>query len=199
MKRTAIRKKTCKCGNPKCYPSLGFSGWNFKCAPEEIKEKVGTKTQLARKKKNARLSAALKIRKDAAIENKSSELELFFHLAAIELANKPYCAECNQFIPSAYYRAATAHILPKKKEYGFPSVAAHPKNKLFLGAGCGCHNKTHRWDTFAKMKVWPLAVEAFKEIYPYIAENEKKNIPQVLLNTLDTSITQVSQTENTKD
>lgn len=112
------------------------------------------------------------------------ELDLWFRYMAIEMAKRPWCEECGAWIPPNFYRSATAHILPKKKEYGFPSVSTHPKNVLFLGAGCGCHNKTHRWDKFSKMKVWPLAVAAFKEIYPFIAEEEKKNIPQILLDTL---------------
>ena len=30
------------------------------------------------------------------------------------------------------------------------------------------------------MACWPLAVRNFKEIYPYIDDSEKKNIPEVL-------------------
>jgi hypothetical protein len=90
------------------------------------------------------------------------------------------CWECGESIPKKYARAATAHILPKKKEYGFPSVATHPLNFLILGAGCGCHNKTHRWDKFCTMKVWPLAVERFVSIYPSIAKTERRIIPEVL-------------------
>lgn len=121
-------------------------------------------------------------------------LELFFKLAAVELAKSPWCENCGAFIgiakfddnPDVYrprltieqvYRNATAHILPKAI---FHSVRAHPLNKLFLNTTCGCHNKSHRWDTFSKMECWHLAVRNFKEIYPYIDDEEKKNIPDVL-------------------
>ena len=104
-------------------------------------------------------------------------LVLYFKLAAIELAKSPRCENCGEFISEQYYRAATAHILMKSKFY---SVRAHPKNKLFLGAGCGCHNESHRWDTFSKMQIWPIAVRNFKEIYPFIDDAEKKNIPAIL-------------------
>ena len=110
-----------------------------------------------------------------------AEMDLFWKTAAKELDEKPYCMECGKFIPAKYYRAATAHCLPKRKEYGFPSVASNLNNRLFLGAGCGCHARYDRsWEDAAQMKVWPLAVEKFKILYPLIATSERKNIPEVL-------------------
>ncbi len=120
-------------------------------------------------------------------------LENFFKDAAKEIAKNPYCIECGTFIPEKIkiigknysmdgYRCATAHVLPKKKEYGFPSVAANSINRLFLGAGCGCHNKyDSSWDNASKMKVFPLAIEKFIMLYPLIDEKEHKNIPNVFL------------------
>jgi hypothetical protein len=121
-------------------------------------------------------------------------LELFFKLAATEISKCPWCLECGAFIglnkvndsPEIYkskitieqiYRNATAHIFAKAI---FHSVRAHPKNYLPLPASCGCHNKTHRWDTFVKMKCWDIAVAHIKEIYPYIDDSEKKNIPSLV-------------------
>jgi len=114
-----------------------------------------------------------------------AEMDLFWLTAEKELAAHPYCMECGEFIPPAFYRAATAHVLPKRKEYGFPSVAANLLNKIFLGAGCGCHNLyDNTWEDAAKMKVFPLAVSIFKKLYPFIHPSERKNIPEVFLQEL---------------
>jgi hypothetical protein len=112
-------------------------------------------------------------------------LQNFFAECAKELDQHPYCMECGTFIPRKYYRSATAHVLPKRKEYGFTSVASNIINKLFLGAGCGCHSKYDSdWEAAATMKVWPMAVEIFTKLYPLLKPEEKKNIPEVLLQEL---------------
>ena len=65
MAYSIIRKKTCKCGNPKCYPTLSFHGWNFKCAPQEIKDKNGTKKDVAKRNKAARNKVSNLLNKDS--------------------------------------------------------------------------------------------------------------------------------------
>ena len=96
-----------------------------------------------------------------------------------------HCWECGAKILKAFIRAAIAHVLPKRKNQ-FPSVATHEKNYMILGAGCGCHNKYDKsWEDAATMKVWPMAVERFIEIYPSIPAEEKKNIPEELLQELE--------------
>ena len=107
-------------------------------------------------------------------------LQKFFKEAAERISNNPHCMECGKFIPVSFYRAATAHVLPKRKEYGFPSIACHTENYLVLGAGCGCHNKYDKsWEDAAQMKIWPVAVEKFLKLYPLIDQKERKNIPEV--------------------
>jgi hypothetical protein len=86
------------------------------------------------------------------------------------LAKHPFCMECNSLIPPAYYHAAVAHIFQKSI---FKSIATHPFNYLFLGAGCGCHNRSHRLDTFSKMKVFPEAVDRFVIFRESIKERHK--------------------------
>lgn len=176
---SSIKRKACKHKGCNKMPQLSCAGYCWEHCPEEIKLKFKSKKDLQRKAANARKYANTKLRMANYKEN--TELELWFRSAALELSKHPYCEECGAYIPQEFYRAATAHILPKKKEYGFPSVATHPLNKLFLGAGCGCHNKSHRWDTFSKMKVWEKAVANFLEIYRHIHNDEIKNIPEVLL------------------
>lgn len=92
------------------------------------------------------------------------------------------CMECKQWIPEPYMRHATAHLLPKKI---FKSVATHPKNYLILGAGCGCHDKTHTISKFVKMKIWPEAKKRILEMMPLLPMDELRRISNQLLIALD--------------
>lgn len=94
------------------------------------------------------------------------------------------CQECGAVIPYYLRHSSVAHVLPKKKDYGFPSVATHPQNAIELGPGavCGCHTKyDNSWLSASKMKIFPLAKEKFKLIEPFIAEEERKRIPEIFL------------------
>lgn len=120
------------------------------------------------------------------LQNKASEdfekLQKFYNHVASEISKNPYCCECGSFIHEKYYRASSAHVLPKRKEYGFPSVSTNFINFLALGATCGCHHKYDTsWEDAAKMKVFPKAIEIFIELYPQIDKSELKNIPEVFL------------------
>lgn len=111
------------------------------------------------------------------------QLNKWFENATEELRRCPYCEECGEYIPAAYFRHATAHVLPKAI---FRSVATHPANRLFLGAGCGCHSKfDSAWSNAQEMKVWPKAEKIFLIIYPDIAEEEQRKIPYCLLKLIE--------------
>lgn len=120
-----------------------------------------------------------KIKHKPAIDNTGNELGgnittvKWFKEKTTLIDRNPYCSECGEFIPEVVRLHAVAHIFPKSPNSGFPSVATHPLNFLILGAGCGCHNKTHRLDTFSKMKVWPIAVERFLIFKDQITEKHK--------------------------
>jgi hypothetical protein len=91
------------------------------------------------------------------------------------LDRNPYCVECllngkQTFIPLPFRLHAIAHIFPKAQ---FPSVKTHPLNYLFLATSCGHHDKSHRLDTFSKMKIWPTAVERFLIFKDQIKEHHK--------------------------
>lgn len=133
------------------------------------------------------------VEKEADDKIEKAQMDLFWLTAEREIAKHPYCSNCNAHIPDKkmdgkgkwvttklYYRAATAHVIPKRKEYGFPSVAANLDNYLVLGSGCGCHNTyDNTWEDAAQMKIFPVAIEKFKKLYPHIALSERKNIPDV--------------------
>lgn len=92
------------------------------------------------------------------------------------------CMECNEWIPAQFFRHATAHLLPKKI---FKSVATHEINYLILGAGCGCHEKSHRIDKFRQMKIWPEAARRISILIPLLPMDELRHISNQLLEALD--------------
>lgn len=94
------------------------------------------------------------------------------------------CMECNTPISRLFARHATAHLLPKKL---FDSIKTNDLNYLILGAGCGCHNKTHRLDTFVKMKVWPIAKERIIALLPLLPYDELKFVSQQLYDVLESN------------
>jgi hypothetical protein len=102
-------------------------------------------------------------------ENKD-EIDAFFQDCYRIIAAYPRCSNCDAPIPIQFYRHAVAHIIPKSI---FESVATHPLNWLKLGATCGCHDLTHRLDTFSKMFVFRFAVDRFKVFEPLITEKHK--------------------------
>lgn len=156
---------------------------------EDRRPKPKPRKPILRKKPDATVSSKVRglinTDQNKLLKNKAAEdfaaLQRYFAEAAKIISMNPYCMECGAFIPEAYYRAASAHVLPKRKEYGFPSVCTMIENLLVLGAGCGCHDKYDRtWEDAATMKVFPKAIEIFKFLYPFIHPSERKNIPEVL-------------------
>lgn len=92
------------------------------------------------------------------------------------------CMECGKLISEVYARHATAHLLPKKL---FKSIATNDLNYLILGAGCGCHDKTHRIDKFVTMKVWPQAAKQINKLLPLLPYDELKFVSQQLYDALE--------------
>lgn len=87
------------------------------------------------------------------------------------------------------YRNSIHHILEKRPTM-FPSVALHEDNWLevcFYGNSChtNIHNSTITWELLHDSKEWEIIATKFQKIYPFIAENEKKNIPELLLKTIE--------------
>lgn len=138
----------------------------------------------------------LKEQQEASRKGDKTELEKYFEH---HMANSvPTCEECGFSAPwllqpkyEKLWKACQAHIAPKKKGM-FPSLAGVLENHLVLfpswgGHLCGCHSFfDSNWYNASTMKVWPKAVAIFKtKLYHLIPENEKKNIPEVLLKTLE--------------
>lgn len=173
MAYSSIIKK-CKCGCDR-MPAIFFEGYSYQCAPEEVRERVVQKKIASKKKSEQTKRLKNKIRKlgnevETEKDLERRRLDLFFEMVAKEIEKKPYCWETGEFISKTDYRNATAHIFPKAI---FKSISTHPMNYLVLSARNGSHDKTHRLDTFSKMKVWRLAVERFKIFEHEIKERHK--------------------------
>lgn len=87
------------------------------------------------------------------------------------------------------YRNSIHHLLDKRPTM-FPSIALNEDNWLevcFYGNSChtNIHNSIITWELLHDSLEWKIIVDKFKKIYLYIAETEKKNIPELLLKELD--------------
>lgn len=93
-------------------------------------------------------------------------------------ANCENCGHLLKATTSEKKRFVTAHILPKTKEGGFPAVATHPQNRMFLGMGlfsdCDCHTVYDHAtaEERASMKCHSLAVERFKQFRHILTPKE---------------------------
>ena len=125
----------------------------------------------------------LKVGENIEMVNHKFDLEEFFRIASLELSLNPICDECSDFIPAKIYRLknnvwvevdnyrnCVAHILFKSK---FHSVSCNHNNRLFLCAKNGCHERSHRLDTFSQMKIFPTAVMKFRLFENEIKESNK--------------------------
>jgi len=175
--RRYIPKKPCAHTGCSLFPSKGCGKFCYKHKKEDPGY-VRKQLRAAAKKdeKKVKLLAV-----DNLGNNDFQSLQNWFSDAARELAMMPVCQNCGALISIKAFRSATAHVLPKRDIYGFPSIRCHPLNRIFLGAECGCHKKyDSTWEQASQMKIWPLAVEIFIKIYPSIHPSEHKNIPEIL-------------------
>lgn len=177
---STIKRKRCKgeCGR---YPVLGLSGWCYKCVPEEIKAKVGTKRELAKKNKNAR-NRVSNLLNQHKLPVSGAELKRWFADRRKEMTGR--CDNCQY--PTCKndddkFHYSIAHILPKAY---FKSVATHPFNYLelcFWGLN-SCHTQMdNKMIDLTEMACWDKIVTRFVAMYPDIAPEERRRIPQILL------------------
>jgi hypothetical protein len=117
--------------------------------------------------------------KPLTIDEKKRKADLNVFFASQTLVMPFLCDNCRQPLyafSSLEKRAVIAHILPKsnKQSVGFPTVATHPQNKMFLCAKGGCH---HRWDNKwaedrQNMACYALALERFEQFKNLLTPEE---------------------------
>ena len=58
----------------------------------------------------------------------------------------------------------------------------HPKNYMILNMWGGAHGQyDSSWKNAMEMKVWPIAVEVIKILYPLLTPKEKKKLPDIVV------------------
>lgn len=117
----------------------------------------------------------------------SAEKERWFQDRRREM--KGFCKNCSK--PSfknsnEYFRFSIAHILAKRKSM-FPSVATHPSNWVELCGDCH-HNLDNCMIDLTDLACWDEVVVKFQKIYPSISPDERKRIPDILLQYLKTDL-----------
>lgn len=150
-----------------------------------IKEQASLPKQPKPRKPIAKKSKK-KIRQESeerAVSKKTGggEVDRWFQARRKEMTGRClHCGEKTTKHQDKWYRASIAHILPKRL---FKSVATHPLNWIEL---CFWSNNCHaQFDDFkldiTELNCYDLVIERFIAIYPGITQNERRFIPDALL------------------
>lgn len=118
----------------------------------------------------------------------NAKLQRWFEERRNELTG--YCKHCNgetEKNSEKYWKYSICHILPKAY---FKSVATHPSNFVEL---CyhqnSCHSQMdNKMLDLIDMNCFDEVVQKFVEMYPSIAPEERRRIPNVLLQYLETEM-----------
>jgi len=87
---------------------------------------------------------------------------------------------------NTYYKFSIAHILEKAH---FKSVATHPDNwiELCFWGDNSCHTQMdNKMLDMTEMSCWDEIVTKFQKMYPSIAKDERRRIPKILLQYINT-------------
>lgn len=117
----------------------------------------------------------------------SADKERWFQDRRKEMTGK--CSNCQK--PSckkndSYFRFSIAHILAKRKS-AFPSVATNENNWIELCPDCHANLDNCMIDLI-DLACWDEIVVKFQKIYPFIASDEKRRIPDILRQYINTDI-----------
>lgn len=101
-----------------------------------------------------------------------------------QIAQIPQCCEeCGKDLTRLKLwrpKIIIAHILPKRKVYGFPSVATHPENRMFYCWDCHTDFDTKGSDHAKKLKTLPLMRERFLAFKDELSEADLTRVPDYL-------------------
>jgi len=175
----AKEKKEHECSCGKKYPK-----WQGKC------DSCGSWNTLEEKVVPQKMYRLPKVSLKRKEENKKPDidkdvLDKWFNARIAEAKQQPYCENCGASIlyqlnssNVAIRRSVIAHILPKRKVGGFPSVATHPSNRWFA-CGVGSLNLCHdrydsSWDKAIKMPIWGKVISRFEVFKNEVKESTTK-------------------------
>lgn len=183
MAFSSIQKKKCKCGCNR-YPSLGYNGYSYNCAPQEIKDKVGSKQNVAQKNRNARNLASRKAHSQInQQEGSDSQMkELWFAAIRQKLTGTCQCGCGNPSSKDDYigvdgkkeshFRSSCCHIFPKSD---FHSIKYHPLNYVERAFWGGCHTNMDNksMDRWVGMSDWDDIKAKFYILAPLLTKEEQ--------------------------
>lgn len=95
-----------------------------------------------------------------------------------------HCEECGEHLSESVVinpRTIVAHLLPKRKIGGFPSVSCHPSNKAYLCDSCHNGYDQKGKDFIIKMRLYPAILERVKELLPHLNPQELSRVPEYLI------------------
>lgn len=153
------------------------------------KLKEQAKLPKEKKRKPIAKKSAKKLKQEAeekkGKKDPSAEKERWFQDRRREMIG--FCKNCHK--PSfknnhEYFRFSIAHLLAKRNSM-FPSVATHPENWVELCGDCH-HDLDNCMIGLTDLHCWDEIVVKFQKIYPSIAPEERKRIPDILLQYINT-------------
>lgn len=117
-----------------------------------------------------------------------AELDRWFKDRRKEMTGK--CSHCSGVSckhDDKYFKFSICHILPKAY---FKSVATHPDNWIELcHFGNSCHSQMdNKMLDLIDMNCFDTIIQKFAKMYPFIAQEEKRRIPPILIEYLKTEI-----------
>lgn len=117
----------------------------------------------------------------------NAELQRWFEDRHKEMSGTCSHCGCKTQKGEANYKNSIAHILPKAY---FKSVATHEYNFIELCFyGKSCHtNMDNKMLDLTEMNCWDEIVTKFCIMYPSISKEERRRIPSVLMQYIDTEI-----------
>lgn len=188
---SSIVRKTCKCGCHR-WPSTGYEGYFMDCRPD-LKEKKLSQQKERQKKANAVVKSGRELRNLAQTQPEVkapkgyAELDRWFREIQKSMTGK--CQNCGGKTEAntKHFKNSIAHILPKAY---FKSVATHPDNYLELCFyGNSCHtNFDNKMIDIIDLHCFDQVIQKFTRIYPHIAAEEKRRIPPILIEYLNTEL-----------
>ena len=131
--------------------------------------KNNAKENEAKKKKNGKTAEKKKTAK---------EMNLFFASQIPDIPN--FCECCGDSLKwqkQNRFKSIIAHILPKRKVGGFPTVATHPKNRLFLCSSCHSDFDNKGAEFATSMNCFDEMCERFLEFEHLLSEADKQRLP----------------------
>jgi len=116
---------------------------------------------------------------------KSVQKQVFGTYFASQMLEMPtHCEESGVKLPTSpawLKKACVAHILPKRADYGFPSVAIHPLNRIFLHPDIHTNMDNLGAEYIKKMKSLPIMKERVAQLLPLLTEQERNRVPEYFL------------------